>query len=180
MQGFVQLLIWGKISSAINQIQDIGDPSDVYDLYNQSITAQLVVNSINASIQEFFQSYPAKTTATTDAINEALGTIAKIPNEFWIAVVNATDIDDPTVPQPAVIKTYFDTLKVALVNIVVTLCNVIFTAFGIDLQGEVAAKNAQEGDQITKTTFQLQISNLNWERYGLVVSYFHFTNDILG
>lgn len=179
MQGFVQLIIWGKIASSINQVLDIGDPYDTIERFNQSTTSQFVVQDLNSSIQEFFASYPPKTQAVTDAITEALANVTKIPDEFWPAFLNYTYNEDADSPLPSVVDNFLPPLYNALRAIVLTLSNVIFSAFGIDFQGEVSAKESDNGTRITKSALQLDVSDQNWERYALVVSLFTCSQHVI-
>lgn len=164
MQGFIQLLIWGKIASSINKVWDITDGSELFD---NDVTGLAVAKAINASCQDILKEYPTKSSLPSDALNEALTNITKIPDSFWSDVIDWGNGPDPTVQNmPDGVEKGLDSFGSALVSIANTLSNAIFSAFGIDLEGEVSKSASPTGKA---SDFQLEIAAKNWDRYALVV-----------
>lgn len=100
MQGFVQLLTWGKILQQLNTAFDIADPTDAQTI-PANATSLYVANYLNSSVQTFFQSYQPKIPGTLDLVNDAIKNITMIPDSFWTpfsALTNQPSNAELTVP----------------------------------------------------------------------------------
>lgn len=175
MQGFIQLLIWGKIASSINKVLDLTDGSELFD-DDQTMTSASIAKAMNDTAFGILDEYPAKTARTIDAINESVTNVTRIPDSFWNDFTDWVN-DHPTSNYdnlPDALQTQFLSFLMALYGVASTLSNSIFSAFGIDLEGEIShgKKGIDDGGKkvVGKSSeFQFEVQAENWDRYALVV-----------
>lgn len=170
MQGFTQLLIWGKIATQLRRAFDFADPTDDLSIVNANSTSLAVSSSVNGSVQSFFHDYPAKLQSTAEVVNGALTNISSLPNTFWPALTQLVNGDGAgavnfTDDQIA----NYETLLESGTNLAISMANAVFSAFGIEVAGEIEAKNTGTEKQDGRG-FQFEVQTKNWDRYGLVVS----------
>lgn len=174
MQGFTQMLIWGKIARQLQRAFDFADPTNDVDVVSGHATTLSVSTSVNASVQQFLDDYPAKLESTGQVINEALKNISSLPDTFWPVVArvandntensieNLTDTD----------RSNFEKLFYSGYTLAASMANNVFRAFNTEVSGEIESKNkALEGQD--RQGFQFKLQEGNWSRYGLVVSLMH-------
>lgn len=166
IQGFVQMLTWGKIVQQLFRAFDIVDPSDANSIPANSTTAS-VVNSLNSSVQDFFKVYPPKIAGTLDTVNGAITNISHIPDSFWAPFAASGDASDSgSQILPPNLQASFQVLSDATISLALAMANAVFGAFGIDLQGDLVDSGLKTGSN----DFQFGVQESNWERYGVVVS----------
>lgn len=169
MQGYVQLLTWGKIIQQLFLAFDIADPTDSTTI-PPNATSISVTNALNSSVQGFFKAYPPVIDGTLDTVNAALTNISHIPDSFW-APFAATSIagdgsDGGRQLLPPSLQPNYDVLVNATTSLALSMANAVFSSFGINLQGDVIDSGSKPGT----SDFQFQVQESNWERYGVVVS----------
>ncbi|KAM3482170.1 hypothetical protein MY5147_000289 [Beauveria neobassiana] len=172
MQGFTQMLIWGKIAKQLKRAFDFADPTNDVDVVSGHATTLSVSRSVNASVQEFIGDYPSQLESTTEVINGALGNISSLPDSFWPLVARvANDKDDMSAANltDADLDS-FEKLYNSGINLAVSMANNVFRSFNTEVSGEIEAKNkALEGQD--RQGFQFKLQQDNWNRYGLVFAY---------
>ncbi|KAF1738861.1 hypothetical protein CRV24_000790 [Beauveria bassiana] len=172
MQGFTQMLIWGKIAKQLKRAFDFADPTNDVDVVSGHATTLSVSRSVNASVQEFIGDYPSQLESTTEVINGALGNISSLPDSFWPLVARvANDKDDMSAANLTDAELdSFEKLYNSGINLAVSMANNVFRSFNTEVSGEIEAKNkALEGQD--RQGFQFKLQQDNWSRYGLVFAY---------
>ncbi|KAM3532035.1 hypothetical protein NHJ13051_000411 [Beauveria bassiana] len=172
MQGFTQMLIWGKIAKQLKRAFDFADPTNDVDVVSGHATTLSVSRSVNASVQEFIGDYPSQLESTTEVINAALGNISSLPDSFWPLVARvANDKDDMSAANLTDAELdSFEKLYNSGINLAVSMANNVFRSFNTEVSGEIEAKNkALEGQD--RQGFQFKLQQDNWNRYGLVFAY---------
>ncbi|PMB73220.1 hypothetical protein BM221_000640 [Beauveria bassiana] len=172
MQGFTQMLIWGKIAKQLKRAFDFADPTNDFDVVSGHATTLSVSRSVNASVQEFIGDYPSQLESTTEVINAALGNISSLPDSFWPLVARvANDKDDMSAANLTDAELdSFEKLYNSGINLAVSMANNVFRSFNTEVSGEIEAKNkALEGQD--RQGFQFKLQQDNWNRYGLVFAY---------
>lgn len=171
MQGFTQMLIWGKIARQLRRALDFADPTNDMDVLNGQATTLSVSGSVNASVQGFLEDYPSKLDSTTEVINAALRNISSLPDSFWPLVAKLSN-DDSANSTPNLTDTEtssFETLFYSVYSLSASMANNVFRAFNTEVSGEIESKyKALEGTD--RQGFQFTLQEKNWSRYGLVVS----------
>lgn len=166
MQGFVQLLTWGKIIQQLGLAFDIADPTDSTTI-PPNATSISVTNTLNTSVQVFFKAYPPVIDGTLDTVNAALTNISHIPDSFWAPFGNTSSAGNGgSQVLPPYLQPNYDVLVNATTSLALTMANAIFSSFGINLQGDVIDSGGKPGT----SDFQFRVQEGNWERYGIVVS----------
>ncbi|KAM3546840.1 hypothetical protein ARSEF1564_000153 [Beauveria bassiana] len=172
MQGFTQMLIWGKIAKQLKRAFDFADPTNDVDVVSGHATTLSVSRSVNTSVQEFIGDYPSQLESTTEVINAALGNISSLPDSFWPLVARvANDKDDMSAANLTDAELdSFEKLYNSGINLAVSMANNVFRSFNTEVSGEIEAKNkALEGQD--RQGFQFKLQQDNWNRYGLVFAY---------
>ncbi|KAK8150958.1 hypothetical protein G3M48_002848 [Beauveria asiatica] len=172
MQGFTQMLIWGKIAKQLKRAFDFADPTNDVDVVSGHATTLSVSRSVNASVQEFIGDYPSQLESTTEVINAALGNISSLPDSFWPVVARvANDNGDTSFANLTDAELgSFEKLYNSGLNLAVSMANNVFRAFNTEVSGEIESKNkALEGQD--RQGFQFKLQQDNWNRYGLVFAY---------
>ncbi|KAM3556132.1 hypothetical protein MY1884_005232 [Beauveria asiatica] len=172
MQGFTQMLIWGKIAKQLKRAFDFADPTNDVDVVSGHATTLSVSRSVNASVQEFIGDYPSQLESTTEVINAALGNISSLPDSFWPVVARvANDKGDTSFANLTDSELgSFEKLYNSGLNLAVSMANNVFRAFNTEVSGEIESKNkALEGQD--GQGFQFKLQQDNWNRYGLVFAY---------
>ncbi|KAJ3493105.1 hypothetical protein NLG97_g4953 [Lecanicillium saksenae] len=172
MQGFTQMLIWGKIARQLRRAFDSADPSDDLDLVNGNTTTAEVFNSMNQTVYEFLDSYPSKLESTTEVINSALKNISSLPDSIWPVLANLSNSDtDVSVDNlNGTDQSNYYKLYYSVGSLGSSLANNVFRAFNTETSGELEAKNKNLEKQDGRG-FQFQLQEDNWKRYGLVFAY---------
>ncbi|OAA42927.1 hypothetical protein BBO_04842 [Beauveria brongniartii RCEF 3172] len=172
MQGFTQMLIWGKIAKQLTRAFDFADPTNDVDVVSGHATTLSVSRSVNASVQEFIGDYPSQLESTTEVINAALGNISSLPDSFWPVVARvANEKGDTSIANLTDAELgSFEKLYHSGLSLAVSMANNVFRAFNTEVSGEIEAKNkALEGQD--RQGFQFKLQEDNWSRYGLVFVY---------
>lgn len=170
MQGFTQLLLWGKIVRQLNRAFDSADPTNNLDVVNANATSETVAKTINDQVQEFFNDYPPKLESTGELVKAAIANISSLPDKFWPTLstiissgdedqLNLTDSDEGSL----------STLESSGISLATAMTNSVFSAFGTEVGGEIESKRKGLEKQDGKG-FQFEVNDKNWKRYGLVVS----------
>ncbi|XWW93064.1 hypothetical protein V2A60_000992 [Cordyceps javanica] len=172
MQGFTQMLIWGKIARQLQRAFDFADPTNDADVLGGHATTLSVSTSVNASVNSFIVDYPSKLESTDQVINAALRNISSLPDSFWPLVAQVAN-DDSTNTMVNWTDNQlgdFDKLYNAGAVLAVSMANNVFRAFNTEVSGEIEAKNkVLEGQD--RQGFQFKLQEDNWRRYGLVFAY---------
>lgn len=168
LQSFTQWLIWSTIWKQVRRLTDFTDPSE--DDFLLNTTSVAVRDSINASVQAFLRDYPPKTLGMVETINDALGNLTTIADAFWPSLAEYSktgnlegSISDPSNAQGFV--TFVD----AVLYLVTTLGNVLFQAFGIEIQGELTAQKSRAQEKLQGGALQFKVHEKTWSRCRLVV-----------
>ncbi|KAJ6783852.1 hypothetical protein PWT90_05480 [Aphanocladium album] len=172
MQGFTQMLIWGKIARQLRRAFDAADPSDDADLITGNTTTQEIFGNMNTTVHEFLEDYPSKLEATTKVINSALNNISSLPDSFWPALANLAndDTNDSVANLNGTDESNYEKLYYSVGSLATSLANNVFRAFNTETSGELEAKNKNLEKQDGRG-FQFQLQEDNWKRYGLVFAY---------
>ncbi|OAR03068.1 hypothetical protein LLEC1_05277 [Akanthomyces lecanii] len=172
MQGFTQMLIWGKIARQLQRALDFADPTNDMDVLSGQATTQSVSASVNASVQAFIEDYPSKLESTTEVINTALRNISSLPDSFWPLVAQLSNDSDAnsaanlTDTEASSVETLF----YSVYSLSASMANNVFRAFNTEVSGEIESKyKALEGTD--RQGFQFTLQEKNWNRYGLVFAY---------
>lgn len=170
MQGFTQMLIWGKIARQLRRAFDSADPSDDLNLVGDSTTTQEVFNAMNETVQGFLKDYPSKLESTSEVINLALKNISSLPDKFWptLAKVTTDDAENSLGSLNGTDETNLEKLYYSVGSIAASLANNVFQAFNTEVLGEIVAKN-KALEKADGRGFQFQVQDESWKRYGLVV-----------
>lgn len=161
MQGFTQFLVWSKIISEISRIGFIADPTDD----GRTATSTALRDSLNSSVQNFFNDYPPKISSSLETVNDALMNITKIPDKIWPLVANGTFETDP----PPDVQAGLDTLGNSLVTLYFTMANALYATFGINLDDDISKKDPAAAKDIKNGGYQSLVQDKTWHRYRLVV-----------
>ncbi|KJZ74313.1 hypothetical protein HIM_06319 [Hirsutella minnesotensis 3608] len=168
IQGFTQILLWSKIVTMFRFILATGSEFDMNTFTNESATT-MVTNGLNESIQSVLRDYHPKGPSTMDTINLVFENITSIPEALWRIVVSNPNVTEADIP-PELKGAWQDYVN-TLVNLIVTLINVLFSAFGIDIADEIIRKDPK-GAQLAKShDFQFDVQHKSWERYSLMFAY---------
>ncbi|KAM3514788.1 hypothetical protein MY11210_001629 [Beauveria gryllotalpidicola] len=172
MQGFTQMLIWGKIAKQLRRAFDFADPTNDVDVVSGHATTLSVSRSVNASVQAFIGDYPSQLESTSEVIDAALGNISSLPDSFWPVVARvANDRGDTSFANLTAAELgNFEKLYNSGLSLAVSMANNVFRAFNTEVSGEIESKNkALEGQD--RQGFQFKLQQDNWSRYGLVFAY---------
>lgn len=164
MQGFTQYLLWSKITGQAERALDIADPFDDA----KEMTSLKVRDSMNASVQAFFQDYPPKILSTVETVNQALNNLTTISNSFWPLLVNGTVPSDLSSAPPGY-EADLATTNDAFVTLIIAMYNALFAAFGINLEEDVSHKYPTAAKEVKDGGYQVLIYSKTWQRYNLVV-----------
>lgn len=164
MQGFTQYLLWSKITGQAERALDIADPLDDA----KEMTSLKVRDSINASVQAFFQDYPPKILSTVETVNQALTNITTISNSFWPLLVNGTVPSDLSSAPPGY-EADLATTNDAYLTLSIAMYNALFAAFGINLDEDVSHKYPTAAKEVKDGGYQVLILSKTLDRYYLVV-----------
>ncbi|KID86014.1 hypothetical protein MAJ_11192, partial [Metarhizium majus ARSEF 297] len=166
MQGFTQYLLWSKITGQAERALDIADPFDDA----KEMTSLKVRDSINASVQAFFQDYPPKILSTVETVNQALNNFTTISNSFWPLLVNGTVPSDLSSAPPGY-EADLATTNDAFVTLSIAMYNALFAAFGINLDEDVSHKYPTAAKEVKDGGYQVLILSKTLQRYYLVFAY---------
>ncbi|KJK73990.1 hypothetical protein H634G_10721 [Metarhizium anisopliae BRIP 53293] len=166
MQGFTQYLLWSKITGQAERALDIADPFDDA----KEMTSLKVRDSMNASVQAFFQDYPPKILSTVETVNQALNNLTTISNSFWPLLVNGTVPSDLSSAPPGY-EADLATTNDAFVTLIIAMYNALFAAFGINLEEDVSHKYPTAAKEVKDGGYQVLIYSKTWQRYNLVFAY---------
>ncbi|KAK9442403.1 Low temperature requirement A [Metarhizium brunneum] len=166
MQGFTQYLLWSKITGQAERALNIADPFDDA----KEMTSLKVRDSINASVQAFFQDYPPKILSTVETVNQALSNFTTISNSFWPLLVNGTVPSDLSSAPPGY-EADLATTNDAFLTLSIAMYNALFGAFGINLDEDVSHKYPTAAKEVKDGGYQVLILSKTLERYYLVFAY---------
>ncbi|EXU96235.1 hypothetical protein X797_010735 [Metarhizium robertsii] len=166
MQGFTQYLLWSKITGQAERALDIADPFDDA----KEMTSLKVRDSINASVQAFFQDYPPKILSTVETVNQALNNFTTISNSFWPLLVNGTVPSDLSSAPPGY-EADLATTNDAFLTLSFAMYNALFAAFGINLDEDVSHKYPTAAKEVKDGGYQVLILSKTLQRYYLVFAY---------
>lgn len=169
IQAFTQFIIWAKAISVYKSYTDAVNYDDGSQTNLTDITSEFIAAGLNVSTTEFLKAYPPKNEAVQFVINAALKNVSNIPNDFWAALSRIQDGNADFDALPTNVQQGLGIFIDALHNILTSMTNNLFQAFGIDLTASVQTtldtKNATTG------AFQNQLNDKTFERYRLVVSF---------
>jgi hypothetical protein len=174
MQGFTQFLVWSKIISQIARIGFIADPTD--DAL--AATSIAVRNSLNSSVQTFFNDYPPKISSSLETVNEALNNITKIPDKIWPFVANASYSFETDTPPD--VQAGLDILGNTVLTLYFTMANALYATFGINLDDDISKKDPAAAKDVKSGGYQSLVQDKTWHRYRLVVCTTLVTNVFRG
>lgn len=172
MQGFTQLILWGKAFNVFGTITNLLLTDNMNDPPGNT-TSQQVANDIRNTTDELLALYPPKYQESWVAINGSLANISAIPNSLWQAfdtvakTGNESAITDQVADQ-------FGNFFEQLVIIATTLSNSVFNSFNIDVSTDASKKNPNDSNPIKASEYQLTISDKTEQRSRLLVSFFDF------
>lgn len=169
MQGFTQLLLWGKIAKQLERAFDLADPTDDTSIINSSTTSMSVAKAVSDSVGGFFDDFPPAFESTGDLVKEALKNITELPNTLWPLIANLKD-DNETASWPQPDQEAGETLYTSCYNLALSMANSIFAAFDTEIGGEIEAKHSAL-EKNDSSGFQFQVQERGWRRYGLVFAY---------
>ncbi|OAA64965.1 hypothetical protein ISF_04375 [Cordyceps fumosorosea ARSEF 2679] len=171
MQGFTQMLIWGKIARQVNVALDFADPTDLPEVLAGQATTFSVSSSVNASVRDFLEDYPSKLESTTMVINTALRNISSLPDDFWPALTRvANEASGSSDASLTDADRSYATLRAAGETLAASMANNVFRAFNTEVSGEIESKN-KDLETKDREGFQFKLERDNWARYGLVFAY---------
>ena len=164
MQGFTQYLIWSKIVAQSQRASGIVDLTDDSRL----ATSVAVRDSLNASVQAFFNDYPAKILSTRGTVNDALNNITNIPDSFWPLIQNGSYALNFDNASPDLQDAWL-TLGGVAITLVTSMINALYAAFGINLDNNIVHKDPATAKNVIDGEYQFVVRAKTWDRYRLVV-----------
>lgn len=164
LQSFTQWLIWSTIWNQFRRLTDFTDPYEDSVLFNTTSIA--VRDRINASVQAFLRDYPPKSMGPVETIDDALGNLTTIPDTFWSSLAKYSDSGDfeGDVSRSGNSQA-FEKFAQAIFYLVTSLGNILFQAFGIEIQGEITTQQ----ESLQGGALQYKVKEKTWSRCKLVV-----------
>ncbi|EFY84854.1 hypothetical protein MAC_09106 [Metarhizium acridum CQMa 102] len=166
MQGFTQYLLWSKITNEAKRALEVADPSDDA----KALTSVNVKDSINASVQAYFQDYPPKISSTFETVDQALNNITTMSDSFWPLFLNGSVPSDLSSAPPGY-EADLTTISDSFIALFLAMNNALFAAFGINLDEDVSKKYPTEAKEVKNGGYQMLIQDKTMNRYRLVFAY---------
>lgn len=158
-QGFTQFIIWSKAVDVINNLKPgalFPDPEAVVTWTSEDVQA-----AFRNFTNEFMELYPFTYYESFTAVDDVIGNVTNIPDEFWATWADPDanhNVDDE----------YF--LLKLLQDLFAVLLNSMFETLGIDLTKELVSDNPDFTGNSTAEEFQVTVFEDTWERYELMFS----------
>lgn len=170
MQGFTQLILWGKAFNVFNRIAggwlfDL-DPSDPSDLTN--MTSRALASSLANRTGELFTLYPPKYSEASAVVNASIANISTIPDTLWPKLQDLARTGNESVLDDTSRESLFQFGEQAAI-IVATLANSVLTSFNIDLATELKKKHPGDPSAIKSSENQLILTDRTLQRSRLIV-----------
>lgn len=168
LQAMTQWLLWSEVWSQVRRLTSFSDPSSKTSL--ASWTSTMVRDSINSSVQPFLRDYPPTILSSREIINDALNNLTMLPDSFWPKLAIYTHGDSGQGFWTGKDQE-FNTFSRSVHVITSTLTNALLSAFGIEVDSEVATKGS--APNVTGSALQFELQDKAWSLCRSVVCQKH-------
>ncbi|KAJ2978707.1 hypothetical protein NQ176_g3667 [Zarea fungicola] len=154
MQGFTQLILWGKAFNVFSQLTSGWTPG-----LRAPQTAEL------------FELYPPKYEEAWTAVNTSIANITTIPDNLWTTLQQYVATNNDNVFTDDTLDSFVTFVE--QVNVIISsMANSVFNTFDIDLSTELQQKHPNDSSIIKSAEYQVTISGKTQKRSRLVVCTF--------
>ncbi|OAQ98466.1 hypothetical protein LLEC1_02952 [Akanthomyces lecanii] len=178
MRGFTQLILFGKAFNVFNTLSDnwVYDPSpgartldiDVFDM-----TSSAIADSLANETNQIFDLYPPPDLVTRVVVNHSIANISTIPDATWANLqkyYSAAATNESAVLDDNTLNGFLTLMEQAIV-IFSAIANSVSKSFGIDVSGEVKAKQPSDNNPLKLSENEVTISDKTNQRARLVFAY---------
>ena len=167
LQGFVQFVIWSKITDVLEHLSFSSLLPSARELRNAT-SAEIRQNVINVT-RDFFKLYPPTYIGNLETANLAIANITKISDSFWPQLLkwsvtgNAADKPDAQDYQ-----LYLNSFN----SIIYSIANGVLESFQIAISEDLGAEGDSVESEIQNGALASILADDAWQRFTLVVSIF--------